>query len=96
MQYLLQHRADPRLRDKHGFTAIHYAVAGGNQPALEALLNALHLPGNLAASLGSSPSGQEPSLPALTPVHLAVNMTKRAYTCSLYIAKSMRNPISDV
>jgi len=71
VQYLLQHRADPRLRDKRGFTAIHYAVAGGNKAALEALLNASSSSSNLAAS-GSSSTGQELSLPALTPIHLAV------------------------
>lgn len=76
MQYLLQHRADPRLRDKRGFTAIHYAVAGGNKAALEALLNASSSPSNLTASLNSS-TGQEPSLPALTPIHLAVRKRKR-------------------
>jgi len=69
VQYLLQHRADPRLRDKRGFTAIHYAVAGGNKAALEALLNASSSPSNLASSLNSS-TGQEP---ALTPIHLAVH-----------------------
>ncbi|KAH0547044.1 serine/threonine-protein phosphatase 6 regulatory ankyrin repeat subunit A-like isoform X2 [Cotesia glomerata] len=39
VRYLLTHRADAHIRDKRGFTAIHYAVAGGNQSALEALLN---------------------------------------------------------
>lgn len=70
VQYLLKHRADPRLRDKRGFTAIHYAVAGGNQAALEALLDACP-PGNLAMS-SSCTGKQEPPLPALTPLHLAV------------------------
>lgn len=77
MQYLLQHRANPQLRDKRGFTAIHYAVAGGNQAALEALLNAPSPSGNVAASSPGSGStiGQEPPpLPALTPIHLAVQI----------------------
>lgn len=72
MQYLLQHRADPRLRDKRGFTAIHYAVAGGNQAALEALLNASSSETPTASS--SSSTAEEPSLPALTPIHLAVQI----------------------
>lgn len=70
MQYLLQHRADPHLRDKRGFTAIHYAVAGGNKAALEALLNASAVPSNLALI------EQEPPVPALTPIHLAVRKLK--------------------
>lgn len=69
VQYLLKHRADPRLRDKRGFTAIHYAVAGGNQPALEALLEACP-PGNLTISSNST-GKSEPPLPALTSLHLA-------------------------
>lgn len=85
VQYLLQHRADPRLCDKRGFTAIHYAVAGGNQPALEALLHASSSTssttssssssassGNLPTSHGSFRFEQEAPSPALTPVHLAV------------------------
>lgn len=72
MQYLLKHRADPRLRDKRGFTAIHYAVAGGNQPALEALLDACP-PGNLTISSESAEKAETP-LPALTPLHLAVRL----------------------
>lgn len=90
MQYLLQHRANPHLRDKRGFTAIHYAVAGGNQAALEALLNAPS-PGSVtASSLNSSSTtgtaGQEPpSLPALTPIHLAVQI-KLEFTTTKYEA----------
>lgn len=75
VQYLLKHRADPRLRDKRGFTAIHYAVAGGNQPALEALLEACPT-GNLTASSSSTTGKSEPPLPALTPLHLAVRLNK--------------------
>lgn len=74
VQYLLKHRADPRLRDKRGFTAIHYAVAGGNQPALEALLEACP-PGNLTISSNST-GKSEPPLPALTSLHLAVSIDK--------------------
>ena len=61
------------MRDKRGFTAIHYAVAGGNQPALEALLEACP-PGNLIIS--GSTGKSEPPLPALTPLHLAVGLKK--------------------
>lgn len=70
MKYLLKHRADPRLRDKRGFSAIHYAVAGGNQAALEALLEACP-----QIDLTISPDStdkQELSPPTLTPLHLAV------------------------
>lgn len=70
MQYLLQHKADPCSRDKRGFTAIHYAVIGGNRAAMKELLDASS-PGNLTESFGSL-TGQDPSLPLLTPVHLAV------------------------
>lgn len=92
VQYLLQHRADPRLCDKRGFTAIHYAVAGGNQPALEALLHASSTTlststssssassGNLPTSHGSFSFDQEAPSPALTPIHLAV--CKLCSTCS--------------
>lgn len=60
--------------DKRGFTAIHYAVAGGNQPALVALLEACPQ-GNLIASSNST-GKSEPPLPALTPLHLAVSLKK--------------------
>jgi serine/threonine-protein phosphatase 6 regulatory ankyrin repeat subunit A len=70
VQYLLQHKADSHLRNKRGFTAIHYAVAGGNQAALEALLN-VSSSGNQIPALFNSSTEQEQPLPALTPIHLA-------------------------
>ncbi|XP_017885030.1 serine/threonine-protein phosphatase 6 regulatory ankyrin repeat subunit A-like isoform X2 [Ceratina calcarata] len=67
VQYLLKHKADPHLRDKRNFTTIHYAVAGGNQLALKALLEVCP-PEQLTVSSTGKP---EPPLPALTPLHLA-------------------------
>ncbi|XP_076293144.1 uncharacterized protein LOC143215159 isoform X1 [Lasioglossum baleicum] len=68
VQYLLKHRADPRLRDKRGFTAFHYAVAGGNQPALVALLEACSL---ITAEGFNYTEEPDPPPPELTPLHLA-------------------------
>ncbi|KAG8039491.1 hypothetical protein G9C98_008134 [Cotesia typhae] len=64
VRYLLTHRADAHIRDKRGFTAIHYAVAGGNQSALEALLNvsATVISNNQSSTLTNSKSSQ-PSPP---------------------------------
>jgi len=64
VEYLLQHKADPRLRDNKGYTAIHYAVAGGNQTGLEFLL----------ASVGSYFSLSGDDMPKMTPLHLAVSL----------------------
>lgn len=63
MEYLLQHKADARLRDGKGYTAIHYAVAGGNQTGLKFLL----------ASVGSYFSLSGDDMPKMTPLHLAVS-----------------------
>jgi ankyrin repeat protein len=66
VEYLLQHKADPRLHDNSGYTAIHYAVAGGNQTGLEFLL----------ASVGSYFSLSGDDMPKMTPLHLAVSFTE--------------------
>jgi hypothetical protein len=68
VEYLLQHKADPRVQDCKGYTAIHYAVAGGNQIGLEFLL--------AAVGLYFSLSGED--MPKVTPLHLAVSA---AFTC---------------
>jgi serine/threonine-protein phosphatase 6 regulatory ankyrin repeat subunit A len=64
VEYLLQHKADPRLRDNRGYTAIHYAVAGGNQTGLEFLL----------AAVGSYFNLSGDDMPKMTPLHLAVSL----------------------
>ncbi|KAJ9592428.1 hypothetical protein L9F63_015844, partial [Diploptera punctata] len=61
VEYLLQHKADPRIRDNQGYTAIHYAVAGGNQTGLEFLL----------AAVGSYFNLSGENMPKMTPLHLA-------------------------
>lgn len=94
MQYLLKHKADPRLRDKRGFTAIHYAVAGGNQPALEALLQASAScnpsillapnPNSTSATYAVPADNQRPQTPALTPLHLAVSINSTVLFIPIY------------
>ena len=64
VEYLLQHKADPRIRDNQGYTAIHYAVAGGNQTGLEFLL----------AAVGSYFNLSGDDMPKMTPLHLAVSL----------------------
>jgi serine/threonine-protein phosphatase 6 regulatory ankyrin repeat subunit A len=59
----LEHKADPRVQDRKGYTAIHYAVAGGNQTGLEFLW--------AAVGLYFSLSGDD--MPKVTPLHLAVS-----------------------
>lgn len=63
VEYLIQHKADPTLKDKQGFTPLHYAVAGGNVQALTHVLNAL----NGKCTLHG------PGMPLTTPLHLAVS-----------------------
>ncbi|KAK9754189.1 Ankyrin repeats (3 copies) [Popillia japonica] len=60
VNYLIEHKADPKLKDVNGFTPIHYAVAGNNVNALKYLLYAV---GNCALS--------GPDMPLTTPLHIA-------------------------
>lgn len=62
VEYLIQHKADPILKDKRGFTPVHYAVAGRNIQALGHLL--------IAVSGKCTLYGSE--MPLTTPLHLAV------------------------
>jgi ankyrin repeat protein len=64
VEYLLHHKADPRLRDNKGYTAFHYAVAGGNQTGLEYLFLAV---AGLRFDLGGD------DMPKVSPLHLAVS-----------------------
>lgn len=50
------------MKDRHGYTAFHYGVAGGNKTGLEYLLNAV---GSVVCLHGSD-------MPKTTPLHLAV------------------------
>lgn len=61
---MLQHKANPTLRDKKGFCPIHYAVNGNNQLAVEHLLKAL----------GSQYKLYGNDLPTTTPLHIAVSI----------------------
>lgn len=63
VNYLLQHKADPKVQDLKGFTPIHYAVAGNNSTALKSLLTAV---GNNVALYG-------PGVPLTTPLHIAAH-----------------------
>lgn len=72
VEYLLQHKADQFVKDRRGFTAIHYAIAGGNMNAVNYLLNYY--------SIGGCPSGSSVTIfehtnemPDVTPLHLAVS-----------------------
>nr|XP_022904850.1 uncharacterized protein LOC111416951 isoform X2 [Onthophagus taurus] len=60
VNYLLEHKADPKLKDFKGFTAVHYAVAGNNINALRFLLVAL----NSLPLYGAD-------MPPTTPLHIA-------------------------
>lgn len=60
VEYLLQHHANPILRDSQGFTPVHFAVEGGNQVGLEKLLSVL-----------TPMDFQTDDMPRLTPLHLA-------------------------
>lgn len=74
VKYLVEHKAQPMLKDRRGFTAFHYAVAGGNTAGLEVLLKSSSLP-----SLYSS------DLPKLTPLHLAVCFIAIKYHTLIWI-----------
>lgn len=64
VNYLIEHKADPKLKDGKGFTPIHYAAAGNNANALKYLLYAV---GNSYALYG-------PDMPPTTPMHIAVSI----------------------
>lgn len=63
VEYLLRHKADPKLKDNKGFTPIHYAVSGDNYTGLGFLL---YIVGNSYVMYGMD-------MPCTTPLHLAVN-----------------------
>ncbi|GJQ85972.1 hypothetical protein Trydic_g21818 [Trypoxylus dichotomus] len=60
VNYLIEHKADPKVKDAKGFTPIHYAVAGNNVNALKFLLYAV---GNYTL--------YGPEMPPTTPLHIA-------------------------
>lgn len=62
VDYLLQHKADLKLKDKKGYCAIHYSVAGGNYAALTHLLK----------YVDSNYRLYDNDVPAFTPLHIAV------------------------
>lgn len=64
IDYLLQHKADPKIKDKKGFSPIHYSVAGGNYTALAYLLKAV----------GNNYHLYDGDMPAITPLHIAVRI----------------------
>lgn len=61
VDYLIQHKADPTVKDNNGYTAVHYAVAGRNFQALSSLLSAV---GTKFPLYGSD-------MPPTTPLHLS-------------------------
>ncbi|XP_018318975.1 uncharacterized protein LOC108732588 isoform X2 [Agrilus planipennis] len=61
VKYLIEHKADPKMKDNNGFTPIHYAVAGNNYKAVEYLLSAV----------GSNFIMHGADMPLTTPLHLA-------------------------
>lgn len=64
VEYLLQHKGDPMLKDRRGFTPLHYAVVGKNLQALEHLLT------NIAGKHMLYGQGMS----STTPLHLAVSI----------------------
>lgn len=75
VEHLLKHKADPKIVDSQGFTAIHYAVAGGNLAGLE---NLLHAVGSSFLLFGDN-------MPKITPLHLAVR-TNYDFRCAVLIS----------
>lgn len=66
IEYLLQHKANPVLKDKKGYCPIHYAVNGNNQRAVEYLLKAL----------GSQYKFYGGDSPNTTPLHIAASIIR--------------------
>lgn len=62
VEYLLQHKADPFVKDGRKFAPVHYAIAGGNINGVSKILGAI---GNTAL--------QQADMPDVTPLHLAVS-----------------------
>lgn len=56
LEFLLDNGADPSLRDRQGYTAVHYAAAYGNRQNLE-LVRASTRPGGGWAEAHGSPLG---------------------------------------
>lgn len=74
VEYLIQHKADPLLKNLQGFTPVHYAVAGRNSNALTHLL----------ASVSGKCTLYGPDMPLTTPLHLAVRIfcvSIKLYVC---------------
>lgn len=71
MEYLIQHKADPALKDKKGFTPVHYAVTGRNLKALNCLITAI----------GGKCTLYGPDMPLTTPLHLAVSTNGQEMSC---------------
>ncbi|MGH0161946.1 UNVERIFIED_CONTAM: hypothetical protein FKN15_041804 [Acipenser sinensis] len=61
LEFLLQNEANPSIRDKQGYSAVHYAAAYGHRHCLELLLDRAH----------SSPEDSESQGGARSPLHLA-------------------------
>lgn len=74
VDYLVNHKALPMMRDRRGFTAFHYGVAGGNKMGLEHLLSAVS---SIVCFHGSD-------MPKMTPLHLAVSYKFSSKTIFVY------------
>ncbi|MGH0165406.1 UNVERIFIED_CONTAM: hypothetical protein FKN15_048721 [Acipenser sinensis] len=61
LEFLLQNEANPSIRDKQGYSAVHYAAAYGHRHCLELLLDRAH----------SSPEDSGSQGGARSPLHLA-------------------------
>ncbi|XP_050311619.1 serine/threonine-protein phosphatase 6 regulatory ankyrin repeat subunit A-like isoform X1 [Anthonomus grandis grandis] len=64
VEYLLNHRADPKLKDAKGFSPMHYAIACGNVEGVKLLLNVTE----------ESVFRGEAGSPNITPLHLAAKL----------------------
>lgn len=65
IEYLLEHKSDPFVKDRKGFTPLHYAMAGGNIVGI----------GRLLEAIDNSTIFQQPDMPDVTPLHLAVRLS---------------------
>ncbi|XP_076254649.1 uncharacterized protein LOC143192825 isoform X1 [Rhynchophorus ferrugineus] len=64
VEYLISHKADAKMTDNRGFSALHYAIACGNVEGVNLLLNIVQ----------ENVFKKEEGFPDITPLHLAAKL----------------------